>query len=396
VAQFLVYRRDVQKLRIRCGRATPEPNCLKFFADLGLKPRIQSGRLRPFALSHSEIWSSVYVQTLLKRSGPHIRASELEMRYPDALRAAPWIVLAATVLRSVAGPVLFGLAQRFTSQEKNNGNSLLNAPRTTPMRPAVYPTKFAELSFLLLLGAAVAAGIDARAAQAFDAAVTNARAPDHLWCVTHEGSDVPAACEYGNFLTCSMAAIMAGGSCKERLSLYVTAGGVPLPRPRRPSAAKLPLQKRASALISGNDDLFRKFVRWSNEAQLSKAQSTTIVASAEPGAVVIYTKPALSEAEPTKPEPAAINPNTRQAHAPGEWLIQIGAFDDEAEARQHLSEARLKVSTALAAAEPFTERVQTGDRVLYRARFAGFDKETAEIACTHLKRGHFECMALKK
>ena len=28
-------------------------------------------------------------------------------------------------------------------------------------------------------------------------------------------------------------------------------------------------------------------------------------------------------------------------------------------------------------------------------RFAGFDKESAEIACKELKRGHFECMALK-
>jgi SPOR domain len=313
------------------------------------------------------------------------------MRYPDALRAARW-----TVLGSVAGTVLLGLAQRFTSQEKNNGNSVLNAPRTTPMPPAVYPTKFAELSFLLLLGAAVAAGIDARAAQAFDAVITNARAPEHLWCVTHEGSDVPAACEYGNFLTCGMAAIMAGGSCKERSSLYVTAGGVPLPRPRRPSAAKLPLQKRASALISGNDDLFRKFVRWSNEAQLSEAQSTTILASAEPGAVVTSTKPALSEAEPAKPAPTAVEPSTQQVHPTGEWLIQIGVFDGEAEARQHLREAQLKVSTALAAADPFTERVQTGDRVLYRARFAGFDKEAAQIACRQLKRGHFECMALKK
>ena len=91
-----------------------------------------------------------------------------------------------------------------------------------------------------------------------------------------------------------------------------------------------------------------------------------------------------------------VEPSTQQAHAPGEWLIQIGAFDGEAEARQHLSEAQLKASTALAAADPFTERVQTGDKVLYRARFAGFDKEAAEIACRQLKRGHFECMALKK
>ena len=260
----------------------------------------------------------------------------------------------------------------------------------------MYPTKFAELYFLLLLGAVVVAGIDARAAQAFDAEAINARAPGHPWCVTREGSGVPAACEYDNVLTCGMAAIMAGGSCKERLSLSVTAGAIPLPRPRKLSAAKPPLQKRAAAPISGNDELFRKFVRWSSGARLSETQSTTIVASAEPGGVVTSTKPAPSKAKPANPEPAAVEPSTQQAHAPGEWLIQIGAFDGEAEARQHLSEAQLKASTALAAADPFTERVQTGDKVLYRARFAGFDKEAAEIACRQLKRGHFECMALKK
>jgi cell division septation protein DedD len=260
----------------------------------------------------------------------------------------------------------------------------------------VYPTKFVDFYFLLLLGVVVMAAIDARAALARDAEAINSRAPGHPWCVTREGSDVGAACEYDNFLTCGMAAIMAGGSCRKRLSLSVTAAAVPLPRPRKLSAAKLPLQKRASALITSNDELFRKYVRWSSEAQLSEAQGTTIVASAEPGPVVTSTEPALSEVEPAKPETAAVKLSTRQAHAPGEWLIQIGAFDGEAEARQHLGEVQLKVGTALGAAEPFTERAQTGDRVFYRARFAGFDKDTAEIACKQLKRGHFECMALKK
>jgi D-alanyl-D-alanine carboxypeptidase len=169
-----------------------------------------------------------------------------------------------------------------------------------------------------------------------------------------------------------------------------------LPRPRKLSAAKPPLQKRASAPISGNDELFRKFVQWSSEAQLSEAQSTTIVVSAEPGAVLPSTNSALREAKPAKPEPAAVKPSTQHAHVPGEWLIQIDAFDGEAEAMQHLSEAQLKASTVLAAADPFTERVQTGDRVLYRARFAGFHREAAEIACRQLKRGHFECIAFKK
>jgi D-alanyl-D-alanine carboxypeptidase len=49
----------------------------------------------------------------------------------------------------------------------------------------------------------------------------------------------------------------------------------------------------------------------------------------------------------------------------------------------------------LAAADPFTERVQKGDKALYRARFAGFDKQTAEAACRQLKRSDIDCMAVK-
>jgi hypothetical protein len=177
----------------------------------------------------------------------------------------------------------------------------------------VYPTKFVELYLLLLLGVVVA-GIEARAAQAFDTEAINARAPRHTWCVTREGTGVPAACEYDHFLTCSMAAIMAGGSCKERLSLSVTERAAPLPRPRKPAAANPPLQKRAAAPISGNNELFRKFVRWSSGAQLSEPQSTTIVVPAEPGAVVSSTKPGPSEAKPAKPEHAAVEPSTQQAH----------------------------------------------------------------------------------
>jgi D-alanyl-D-alanine carboxypeptidase len=82
-------------------------------------------------------------------------------------------------------------------------------------------------------------------------------------------------------------------------------------------------------------------------------------------------------------------------HSHSGWLIQIGAFDDEAEAKQHLTAAQIKVHASLAAKDPFTERVQKGDKALYRARFAGFDKSTAEAACRALKRSDFECMALK-
>jgi D-alanyl-D-alanine carboxypeptidase len=104
---------------------------------------------------------------------------------------------------------------------------------------------------------------------------------------------------------------------------------------------------------------------------------------------------APAETAKTAPvQQAPVVPDAPQ-HAHGGWVIQIGAFDGEQEARQHLSDARSKAHQALAAADPFTERVQKGDKSFYRARFAGFDKATAEAACRQLKRSDFACLALK-
>jgi len=104
-------------------------------------------------------------------------------------------------------------------------------------------------------------------------------------------------------------------------------------------------------------------------------------------------EPAPAEVRTIMPSPAAYSAPATHAH--GGWLIQIGAFDDEDQAKQHLSAAQIKVHVPLAAKDPFTERVQKGDKALYRARFAGFDKSTAEAACRALKRSDFECMTLK-
>jgi D-alanyl-D-alanine carboxypeptidase len=96
------------------------------------------------------------------------------------------------------------------------------------------------------------------------------------------------------------------------------------------------------------------------------------------------------KAEPVKSEPPA------QIRARGGWLIQIGAYPGEDEAKQHLSAARSKVrDKQLAAADPFTERVLKGDKALYRARFAGFDKEAADATCKQLKRNDFDCITVK-
>jgi D-alanyl-D-alanine carboxypeptidase len=39
--------------------------------------------------------------------------------------------------------------------------------------------------------------------------------------------------------------------------------------------------------------------------------------------------------------------------------------------------------------------LQKGDKALYRARFAGFDKAMAEAACKELKRSEIDCMTVR-
>jgi D-alanyl-D-alanine carboxypeptidase len=79
----------------------------------------------------------------------------------------------------------------------------------------------------------------------------------------------------------------------------------------------------------------------------------------------------------------------------GGWMIQVGAFDDENEAKQRLAAAQDKAKDQLGRASPFTERVTKGDKALYRARFAGLHKDQAQTACKHLKRSEIPCMLVK-
>jgi D-alanyl-D-alanine carboxypeptidase len=126
--------------------------------------------------------------------------------------------------------------------------------------------------------------------------------------------------------------------------------------------------------------------------------AAAVVASAAPVQVVAPAKP-----EPGPPVAAAAGYQLASAssvvmpapHARGGWVIQIGAYGAEDEARQHLTEAKLKLHATLASADPFTERVQKGDTTFYRARFSGFDKATAEAACRQLKRNDFACITVK-
>ncbi len=114
------------------------------------------------------------------------------------------------------------------------------------------------------------------------------------------------------------------------------------------------------------------------------------VASAGPDAIPVA---AVKAVAPT-PAPAAQDGEAAPHKRTG-WMIQVGAFEAERDAKDRLSSARSKAKRLLSGADPFTETVVKDNRTFYRARFAGLDKSEAIAACKYLKRNDFACMTLK-
>jgi D-alanyl-D-alanine carboxypeptidase len=101
--------------------------------------------------------------------------------------------------------------------------------------------------------------------------------------------------------------------------------------------------------------------------------------------------PVVAETDVAKSE---IN-QARPATAHLGWMIQIGATDDIVKANALLARAKVEGHGLLTTAEGFTEKVQKGDAILYRARFAGLDPSRAEAACRSLKKSGFACFPTK-
>jgi D-alanyl-D-alanine carboxypeptidase len=79
----------------------------------------------------------------------------------------------------------------------------------------------------------------------------------------------------------------------------------------------------------------------------------------------------------------------------GAFQIQIGAYQSRAEAEKRLATARALAPGLLAKRSPVTSQVKQGEKLFYRARFAGFEAMAAAGACTELKRLKIECLVMK-
>jgi D-alanyl-D-alanine carboxypeptidase len=108
----------------------------------------------------------------------------------------------------------------------------------------------------------------------------------------------------------------------------------------------------------------------------------------------VPTRPVPRDAGATRAAPQPV-PAARAASR-SDWVIQVAATENEAQADQILAKAKASASTVLKRAEPFTEKVVKGGSTLWRARFAGFDEaDDAQNACKTLKRNGFACFATR-
>jgi D-alanyl-D-alanine carboxypeptidase len=110
---------------------------------------------------------------------------------------------------------------------------------------------------------------------------------------------------------------------------------------------------------------------------------------------------AMAYADPApraQPQPQAVQQNgaIKPAAARTGWIIQVGALESENEARLRIEAARNQARGLLAKADSFTEPVVAkGEKKLFRARFAGLDRDQAEAVCRTLKRSDISCITVR-
>jgi D-alanyl-D-alanine carboxypeptidase len=117
-----------------------------------------------------------------------------------------------------------------------------------------------------------------------------------------------------------------------------------------------------------------------------------------PASSVPASPPAQAMAYAAAPQPQAVQQNgaIKPVAAHTGWIIQVGALESESEARERIDAARNQARGLLSKADPFTEAVVAkGDRKLFRARFAGLDRDQAEAVCRTLKRSDISCITVR-
>lgn len=115
-----------------------------------------------------------------------------------------------------------------------------------------------------------------------------------------------------------------------------------------------------------------------------------------PAATAAAPAPAAPKLASADPMPVQMSATTKPAVTHSGWIVQVGALESENEAQQRIDAARSSARGLLSRADPFTEPVVAKDnRKLYRARFAGLERDQAEAVCRTLKRADISCITVR-
>ena len=105
------------------------------------------------------------------------------------------------------------------------------------------------------------------------------------------------------------------------------------------------------------------------------------------GSVNALANTAVAAASAHTPEPEAIE-------IPEGYQIQVGAYARQGDAQRRLERAQSTANDLLAKAMGFTPSVEKASGTIYRARFAGLDKKSANRACSALKKKRIDCIVV--
>jgi len=102
----------------------------------------------------------------------------------------------------------------------------------------------------------------------------------------------------------------------------------------------------------------------------------------------------LAKAEASKPKAEAVeDKKAAETKKAGDWLVQVGAFKTQSDAKARMNQVTKKHGGHFKKAD--ADIVEGGGSYAYRVRFAGYDADAAQAACKALAGKASPCLALR-
>ena len=118
----------------------------------------------------------------------------------------------------------------------------------------------------------------------------------------------------------------------------------------------------------------------------STGQPKVLQADLAPANDLLSKKKKIPEKLPFAVKSASAEPSKLSDELAQSWNIQIGAFPSKGDAQAKLTSLRDGKVQELVDKPAFTIAIKSGSKILYRARFAGFDEASAKQACARIAK----------